>query len=278
MSSSSSSASLLPPFGALLRAVWSAFRARFWRLVVLTVLFSLANLLLQMSFFGAVAWGSFVDSLSGGGGTSFGVMPLFVSLSGASLWVMVPVILLTLVLQIWYHASLVVVVQEGGMRIGAVMRRGAALFLRVAAQLAALFLAVRLAYFLLALAAGLIFRYLGLVGGSVELVNRLLLLVFALALMVAGIMTGFSLLRTLDGVRNPLQALKEGAQIFWREPWGVLWRVVVMLLIAYIINELAAQIQLRGLPVQWQALLSLFYIPFLLLFLSHCYKPLITRP
>lgn len=249
---------------------------RFWRIVVLTVLFSLANLILQVSFFGAVAWASFVDYLGGNGGSSFGVMPLFVSLSGASPLVMVPVIVLALVLQVWYYASLVTLVQDGGKKVGALLRQGITIFLRFAALLGLLFVTVRLVYFLLSFIAGLVFRYVGLENSSVEMVNRVFLLAFSLAIIVSGCIAGFSMLRMAD-VPNPLRALQEGFFLFTRSPGGVLWRVVGVLLIVYVVNELAAQIQLRALPVQWQALLSLLYLPFLFQFVHRCEQALVGR-
>lgn len=274
----SSTFSDFPSLSALLRTTWQGFKARFWLVVLLTVLFRIAHLVLQMSFFGAVALSSFVDYFSKeAGDTALGIMPLFVSLSGVSLWVVVPAVSLMLVLQVWYYGSLFAAVQAEDARASAILRQGLKLFLRVAAQMAALILAVRLVYFLLVLLANFVFRYVGYAGTSTETVNRLLLLFFALMIIVAGIIAGFALFRTVDGIRNPVTALKEGVALFWRAPWRILWRGVVVLFLIYIANELVAQVQLSGIPIQWQALLSLLYLPFMLFFLSAYYRNITHR-
>ena len=123
---SPSSLRTFPSFGALLRAAWDLFRARFWKFAALVLAFNLGMLAVQVSAFGAAAWQSFLDYLDRGGSASLGIIPSVGAASGVSLLVVVPVALVSLFLQLWFLASLVALVEyrEGAPSFRALLREG----------------------------------------------------------------------------------------------------------------------------------------------------------
>lgn len=265
------SSSVFPSFGTLLRAAWEGFRMRFWRLVLLVLVFNVVMLVIQVGVFGTVAWQAFLDYLTAGGATSLGVVPLSGAQYGASLWIVMPVAAVTLVLQLWFLASLVSLITVDGSEVPASFRtllaRGWRALPQTFVVAAALFLFVRIFYFIMVLATNLIYRYVGLTDGAVAMTNRLFLLLFALALIGAAVIAGFAFFPTAEDVRRPLRALRAAFQSFWRAPWEIGWRTGAMILLVYVIDQLVVQLTFAAIPVNPQAILSLLYLPFLLFFL-----------
>ena len=272
---SPSSLRTFPSFGALLRAAWDLFRARFWKFAALVLAFNLGMLAVQVSAFGAAAWQSFLDYLDRGGSASLGIIPSVGAASGVSLLVVVPVALVSLFLQLWFLASLVALVEyrEGAPSFRALLREGWRAFPRTLVAATALFLSVRIFYFLMVFLTSLVHRYIGMTDGVLATTNRIFLLVFAVVLLIGALIAGLALLPAeAPRARNPFLNLRDAFRRFWNSPWEISWRAGAALLLIYVLDQFAAPLARAGLPINPQALLSLFYLPFLLCVLAACLR------
>ena len=250
---------------------------RFGVIAGLIVAFNAVGLFIQLAFFGTLTFSVFLDNLvSGTGVNAFEVIPLLLTLSSASMVVAIPVMALSLLIQVWYQSALVCATAlnpQGKQKIIAAVKRGLRIYLRILALLVGLFLAITAVYFLLVLVATIMQRYTGAWGtAGLSWTNRALLLIFTLATLILAALFGFANFSVAEGERSPFAALKSSIALFRKYFWDLLWRTVVFALLLYVFNALIGSLNIAQIPVNWQAIVTLFYIPFSLLFLYELYK------
>ncbi|MFA4873542.1 MAG: hypothetical protein WC659_06485 [Patescibacteria group bacterium] len=266
-----------PSWWSEVRATWRALMKRFGVIAGLIVAFNAVGLLIQLAFFGTLTFSVFLDNLvSGTGVNAFEVIPLLLTLSSASMVVAIPVMALSLLMQVWYQSALVCATAlnpQGKQKIITAVKQGLRIYLKILALLVGLFLAITAVYFLLVLVATIMQRYTGAWGtAGLSWMNRALLLIFTLATLILAALFGFANFSVAEGERSPFAALKNSFALFKKFFWDLLWRTVVFALLLYVFNALIGSINIAQIPINWQAIVTLFYIPFSLLFLCELYK------
>ena len=266
-----------PSWWSEVRATWRALIKHLGVIAGLIVVFNAAGLLIQLAFFGTLTFSVFLDNLASGTGVNaFEVIPLLLTLSSASMVVAIPVMALSLLMQVWYQSALVCATAlnpQGKQKIVAAVKQGLRIYLKILALLIGLFLAITAVYFLLVLIASVMQRYTGAWGtAGLSWMNRALLLIFTLATLILAALFGFANFSVAEGERSPFAALKSSIALFRKYFWDLLWRTVVFALLLYVFNALIGSLNIAQIPVNWQAIVTLFYIPFSLLFLYELYK------
>lgn len=270
-------------FGAMLKRTWHEFSVKFWTLVGVEVFFGAVALFLLYLFFGSAALKVIGESLKAGtaSGLSSSNLYTLIRLSNAAYAVAVPAVVLTLLFDVFHQGalfSLAVQPERQRRRFRATLREGLRTAWKFGVFMVLLIVAIAIINAMLALLARGIFHYTGdLQVGATRIINQLILLAFSFAMLAAFLIYVFSGMHITTAQVTLRRALTTSIQALYRAPWELTWRAALYLLLLYIMYQLASTVTFSLGAVSLQSIISVFIIPFSIIFARELYEVFCAR-